>query len=64
MNRQIKEFVAACATCQQTKIPPVRALGLLQPLPIPEAIWEEISMDFISGLLLVKGKAVIIIVVD
>lgn len=64
MNRRIKEFVAACVTCQQTKILPVRPLGLLQPLPIPEAIWEEISMDFVTGLPLVKGKSVIIVVVD
>ncbi|GJY56325.1 retrotransposon-related protein [Tanacetum coccineum] len=37
---------------------------LLQPLPVPEKIWSEISMDFITGLPKSQGKSVIFLVVD
>nr|GEU31625.1 gypsy/Ty3 retroelement polyprotein [Tanacetum cinerariifolium] len=38
--------------------------GLIKPLPIPERIWKEISMDFNEKLLTSHGKSVILVVVD
>ncbi|WMV51994.1 hypothetical protein MTR67_045379 [Solanum verrucosum] len=38
--------------------------GLLQPLPIPNVVFEEIAMDFITCLPSSKGKATIMTVVD
>lgn len=37
---------------------------MLQPLPIPEAVWFDISMNFITGLPKSGGKDVIFVVVD
>ena len=37
--------------------------GLLQPLPIPEHDWEEISMDFIEWLARSGGKTTILVLV-
>lgn len=38
--------------------------GLLQPLPVPGVIWDNISMDFIAGLPKSTGHEVLMVVVD
>lgn len=64
MVRDVKEFIGRCQTCQQVKVPSTKPHGLLQPLPIPRAIWEEVGMDFVTGLPKVAGYSVIVVVVD
>ena len=49
MKKDVKDFVKECDVCQCQKYLAVAPGGLLQPLNIPNQIWEEISMDFISG---------------
>nr|GEX73428.1 DNA/RNA polymerases superfamily protein [Tanacetum cinerariifolium] len=51
MKQDVATFVSKCMTCQQVKIEHQRASGLLQPLEIPMWKWDEISMDFVTGLL-------------
>ncbi|KAL0561633.1 hypothetical protein IC582_002073 [Cucumis melo] len=65
MNREIAEFVSRCLVCQQVKAPRQKPAGLLQPLCIPEWKWENVSMDFITGLpRTLRGFTVIWVVVD
>ncbi|GJQ99979.1 retrotransposon-related protein [Tanacetum coccineum] len=64
MTKSIREFVRACNTCQRCKSSTLSLAGLLQPLPIPDSIWEDISIDFITGLPKSKGYKVILVVVD
>ncbi|GJX78910.1 retrotransposable element Tf2 [Tanacetum coccineum] len=64
MRQDVKTFMALCEVCQQNKSDLATYPGLLQPLPVPNLIWTDISMDFIEGLPLSHGKSVILVVVD
>ncbi|XP_017425527.2 transposon Ty3-G Gag-Pol polyprotein [Vigna angularis] len=64
MKKDITEFVAKCLVCQQHKYLASSPQGLLQPLPIPNAIWEELSMDFVVRLPKSQGYDAILVVVD
>ncbi|XP_062081351.1 subtilisin-like protease SBT3.11 [Humulus lupulus] len=46
MKRGVANFVAKCMVCQQVKSKHQRPSRLLQPVPIPEWKWDEITMDF------------------
>ena len=50
LKRSIVHFVAKCFTCQQVKGERKKPGGELQPLGIPNWKWEDMSMDFVSGL--------------
>ena len=50
MAGDIREFVESCPTCQLEKIDHTMKKGSLQSLAIPEAKWQEISVDFITDL--------------
>lgn len=39
-------------------------MGLLQPLPTPSSIWEDLSLNFIFGLSPLNGFTTILVVVD
>eukprot|EP00253_Pinus_taeda_P031067 PITA_31067 len=64
LKSDIQKFVAKCLVCQQNKVETIKTLGLLQPLSIPSQRWEEVTMDFITGLPKSEGKSVIMVVVD
>ena len=64
MKQDIHNFVAECDVCQCNKGETFKSLGTLQPLLIPPTIWRDISMDFITSLLKLRNKSVIMVVVD
>ncbi|GJT60682.1 ty3-gypsy retrotransposon protein [Tanacetum coccineum] len=64
LRKSVEEFIGKCLVCQQTKYSTQAPGGLLQPLPTPSRVWEDVSMDFITGLPVYKGLSVIFVVVD
>lgn len=64
MFKYVASCVSTCDTCQRHKADNSSYPGLLQPLPIPQKVWIDISMDFIEGLPLSQERKVILVVVD
>lgn len=63
-HRDVTQFVERCHTCQITK-ENIQNTGLNTPLPVPEAPWEDISMDFVLSLPRTQqGMDCIFVVVD
>lgn len=64
IRKDVSSFVRKCEVCQQQKLSQQAPAGLLQPLPLPTRIWDDISMDFIEGLPSSKGFDTVFVVVD
>ena len=56
MKKDISEYVSKCLTCQLVKAKHQEPSGLLNPLPIPQWKWDNITMDFVSGFPLTQRK--------
>ena len=64
MKKDVLDWVARCDVCQRHKYMAMAPGGLLQPLALPNRVWEEVTMDFIEGLPRSDGFSVILVVVD
>ena len=64
LKQDVEDFVKQCVVCQQAKHEHTHPAGLLQPLPIPEGAWQDISLDFIEGLPMSGNCNVILVIVD
>ena len=49
MKKDIVEYVFKSLTCQQVKVEHQVHSDLLNPIPIPQWKWDNITMDFVSG---------------
>ncbi len=56
MKKDIADYVTRCLTCQQVKAEHQVPSGLLHPISIPEWKWDQVTMDFVSGLPLTQKK--------
>ena len=54
--RGMKKDISECLTCQLVKAKHQVPSGLLNPLPIPQWKWDNITMDFVSGFPLTQRK--------
>jgi hypothetical protein len=64
MKSVVQDLVRACTLCQRNKPEHLHPTGLLLPLPVPQGVWSDIAMDFVEALPRVRGKSVILTVVD
>lgn len=65
MQEDIKQYVQTCSSCQRNKPSHLEPAGLLQPLPVPERPWSDMSMDLITHLpKSLHGNDCIVVFVD
>lgn len=64
MSNDIRRFVRNCDVCGRTKAWREQKKGLLKPLPIPDRMWQEVSMDFITDLPESEGCTSILVIID
>ncbi|KAL2604962.1 hypothetical protein AAZX31_09G110200 [Glycine max] len=64
MKATIMEYIHQCDVCQRKKYQALSPTGLLQHIPIPEIVWDDISLDFITSLPHSQGYDVILVVID
>jgi hypothetical protein len=64
MKVDVQAYVSACDVCQRNKSETRSPVRLLQPLPVPNQVWKDISLNFIDGLPMFVEKDSILVVVD
>ncbi|KAL3992222.1 crystallin, alpha A [Sarotherodon galilaeus] len=64
IDKDVKEYVAACSICARNKSNPRHPAGYLQPLSIPRRPWSHISLDFVTCLPVSSGKTTVLTVID
>ncbi|GJP59416.1 hypothetical protein CLOP_g11776, partial [Closterium sp. NIES-67] len=65
MADDVRKYVSSCTACHIMKSSHQRAAGLLQPLDPPGRPWQQVTMDYVTGLPAgPSGNDVILVVVD
>ena len=50
LSQDVRRFLHNCDVCGRKSVWRQQKKGLLKPLPIPDRMWAEISVDFITGV--------------
>jgi hypothetical protein len=50
MDQEIQRYIRTCDPCQRNKPSQQARIGPLQPLPIPDRPWQQVSVDLITQL--------------
>ncbi|KAK4089232.1 hypothetical protein Purlil1_6221 [Purpureocillium lilacinum] len=48
LDADARQFVRNCEVCGRSNVWRERRRGLLKPLPVPERVWSELSIDFVT----------------
>lgn len=65
LSSDVARFVQNCHSCGRNTVWRSRKQGLLQPLPIPDRVWSEISMDYITELPITeRGNRHVLVITD
>ena len=65
LDRDARQFVKGCSLCQRNKAGNRRYAGKLEQHSMPAQKWEQVSLDFLSGLPKTRsGNSMIMVVVD
>jgi len=63
MHKDVDQYLWNSHNCQRSRTSCHAPFGILHPLPIPNASWSHLSMDFITGLPWTNGFNAILVVV-
>jgi len=50
LDKLVRHYVSTCPTCQTNKISNKPPAGAAQPHAVPRRAWQDISIDFLTGL--------------
>jgi transposase InsO family protein len=64
MSRDVTRYVDHCDDCSRTKVWRDGKQGYLRPLPVPDRTWQEILIDFITGLPESDGCTNLMVITD
>jgi Reverse transcriptase (RNA-dependent DNA polymerase)/RNase H-like domain found in reverse transcriptase/Integrase zinc binding domain/Chromo (CHRromatin Organisation MOdifier) domain len=64
MSQDVRRFVRNCDTCGRSKAWRDVRQGFLKPLPLPDRIWSEISIDFVVDLPMSNGCTNMVVITD
>jgi len=60
--RDIEKYIEDCSMCQRMKNRTEGLTGKLKLSKVPEKLWTHLTVDFITKLLLVAGKDIVLVV--